>query len=145
MKTYCHFLEDNLPGLSPICTAGVNFASVGSSRECCRVCPFSDQGNLPLCPNLDVYTFLSKDSTGAQVIDAQFECFAEPTAPIDERCPSCPQLMVIETRTSDIFSYHPFHEPTTSHRPDRPLHFLDHPLFTGAGLAISELKKRLGS
>lgn len=100
MKTFCHFLEDDLRGGYPRCTAGVNFASVGPSRALCRVCPLSDLGNVPLCPNVEVYTFLSKDSIGAQVIDAEFECFADPALPAEECSPCCPYPEIIEAPTS---------------------------------------------
>jgi len=104
MKTFCHFLEDGSPGQSQRCGAGVNFVSVGPSRSLCRTCAWSDMGNIPLCPNLEVYTFLSKDSSGDQVIKVEFECFADDTLPAEERCQHCPHPELVEVRTSDEVS-----------------------------------------
>jgi len=100
MKTFCHFLEDGSPGQSQRCVAGVNFASVGRSRSLCRVCALSDLGNIPLCPNIQVYTFLSKDSSGDQVIKVEVKCLAGPTLPAEERCQRCPHPWKVTVRTS---------------------------------------------
>ena len=100
-KTFCQFLKEDSLSPHPICTAGINFASVGPSRALCRVCPLAELGDDPLCPNAEVYTYLSEDSTGAHVIRVEFACWADST---EERCPLCPDTMIIEDPTNIVFS-----------------------------------------
>jgi hypothetical protein len=101
MNDFCRFLENDLHSQMLRCGAGVNFSSVGTSRELCQTCSLSNLGNVPLCPHIEVYTFLSKDSTGAWLIQAEFECFADPSLPSEERCQNCPNTKNIETWTSE--------------------------------------------
>ena len=101
MNDFCHFLENDLHGRMLRCGVGVNFASVGPARERCKSCSLSNLGNVPLCPHIEVYTFLSKDSPGSQVVVVEYECFADPSLPSEERCQNCPNTKNIETWTSE--------------------------------------------
>jgi len=101
MNDFCHFLENDLHSQMLRCGAGVNFVSVGPARELCKSCSLSNLGNVPVCPHVDVHTFLSKGSSSSQVAVAKYECFADPSLPTEERCQNCPQTKNIETWTSE--------------------------------------------
>jgi hypothetical protein len=101
MNDFCRFLENDLHSRMLRCGAGVNFASVGTSRELCKTCSLSNLGNGPLCPHLEMYTFLSKDSSGGHIVVAEYECFADPSLPAEERCHHCPHPKNIETWASE--------------------------------------------
>jgi len=101
MNDFCHFLENDNHSRMLRCSVGVNFASVGPARELCKSCSLSNFGNVPQCPHIEVYTFLAKDSKGARMIQAEFECFADPSLPAEERCQNCPNTENIETWTNE--------------------------------------------
>ena len=101
MNDFCHFLENDNHSRMLRCGAGVNFVSVGPARERCRSCPLSNLGDIPLCPHIEVYTFLSNDSSCAQMVVAEYECFADTSLPAEERCHHCPHPKPIETWTSE--------------------------------------------
>ncbi len=88
MNDFCPFLEDEHLLEGKRCTAGVNFASVGPNRALCRLCQLSDLGTLPLCPNVEVFTFIRNSPEGI-FIEAEFDCLANDLQP-EERCQSCP-------------------------------------------------------
>ena len=100
MKALCQFLHDDSRSPHPICTSGINFASVGPSCAFCRVCPLADLGDVPLCPNAEVYTYLSEASTGTRVIRAEFACWADPP---EEHCQHCPDTLIAEDPKSIMF------------------------------------------
>ncbi len=88
MNDFCPFLEDDPLMEGKLCTAGVNFANVGTDRERCRLCPLSNPVNTPLCPNVEVFTFIRNSPEGI-FIEAEFDCLAN-DLPMEERCQSCP-------------------------------------------------------
>ena len=96
MKEICPFLKRS-HGQEQICSAGVNFRSVGKNREMCRVCPLAELGNVPLCENLEVYTYMERamrESNGIVEFDwtvlVETECFPSPLIPGQDRCAGCP-------------------------------------------------------
>lgn len=90
MKGSCQFLEPAVFDRELRCAAGVNFASVGPQREVCRVCPLAELGDLPLCPNVDVYTYLKGNSATAVEVKVEFACLADAATPAEARCARCP-------------------------------------------------------
>ncbi len=106
MNDFCPFLEDEHLLEGKRCTAGVNFASVGPDRKLCRLCPLSDLGTLPLCPNIEVFTF-TRNSPEGIFIEAEFGCLAN-DLPTEERCQSCPdyfgQLLSIHVKEGLLVS-----------------------------------------
>jgi hypothetical protein len=90
MKRSCHFLKPDLLAHGLRCTAGVNFASVGPDREVCRVCPLADLGDLPLCPNVDVYTHLAWCASATARVEVEFSCLVDSAAPTEGHCARCP-------------------------------------------------------
>ncbi len=89
MNDFCQFLKPDRSGLELDCTAGVNFSSVGTDRALCRVCPLTDLGGVPLCPNVDVYTFLRNGPDGATVVEVEYACLANADLSTDARCQNC--------------------------------------------------------
>jgi hypothetical protein len=90
MKEFCPFLQPELHSRSLRCTAGINFAAVGSNRERCNSCSFGNQGELPLCPEIEVYTFLDGSLNGGSVVRARYICMAE-AGVLEAPCATCPQ------------------------------------------------------
>ena len=88
MKSSCLFLETRHPEGVMCCTAAVNFASVGAERALCRKCPLASLGDLPLCPNAEVYAFLRNSPTGESV-EVEFACLADAIPP-EARCQGSP-------------------------------------------------------
>ena len=88
MKDSCQFLEPAVFARELRCAAGVNFASVGPDREVCRVCPLAELGDLPLCLNVDVYTYLKGNSAAA--VEGEFACLTDAATPPEARCARCP-------------------------------------------------------
>jgi len=88
LNDYCPFLENDTLKDGPRCAAGVNFVNVGPNRALCQTCPLSKLVDLPLCPNVEVYTSL-RNSPDGEFIDVEFACFAVDVHP-DERCQGCP-------------------------------------------------------
>ena len=101
MKDFCHFLDLEPSGMAPRCESGVNFASVGFHRERCCICPLADLGEKPLCPNVDVYTFLDVQRAGNDRIEVQFDCAGDHTPKSDERCPNCPDTLETTSRAPE--------------------------------------------
>ena len=87
MKEFCQFIKLQL-ATAPCCTAGVNFGSVGSDRALCRLCPLADLGQIPLCPYVDVHTWLRNGPSGA-TIEAELVCRADAEALSQLRCQGC--------------------------------------------------------
>lgn len=88
MKDYCQFLQMR-SGREPICTAGVNFYSVGKNREICCACPLADLGDIFLCKYLDVYVYQDW-SRGNWTMRVEGECCLGPDAPAGAQCAGCP-------------------------------------------------------
>jgi len=89
MKDHCQFLKPESPVRILRCTAGINFAIVGPNRERCRVCPLADLGDLPLCPNADVYAYLTGNISMARV-EIEFACLADVATRAATHCALCP-------------------------------------------------------
>jgi hypothetical protein len=97
MKDCCQFLEPESFGHGLRCAAGINFASVGSDREMCSVCPLARLGDLPFCPNVDVYTYLRRSASATVSVEVEFVCLLDAAAPTEARCARCPaQAQAIE-------------------------------------------------
>ena len=88
MNDFCPYLEDDPLMEGKRCAAGVNFVNVGPDRKLCRLCPLSNLINIPLCPNVEVFTFI-RNSPEGYFIEAEFDCMAN-DLPMEERCQSCP-------------------------------------------------------
>ena len=88
MNDFCPYLEDDPLMEGKRCAAGVNFLNVGADRKLCRLCPLSNLVNTPLCPNVEVFTFIRNSPEGI-FIEAEFDCLANDLQP-EERCQSCP-------------------------------------------------------
>ena len=88
MKDFCPFLEIGKTTENKYCNAGINFRIVGAKRELCQLCPFADISDSPLCPNMDLYTFLNKTEKG-WIITMRFDCL-EDDLPPEDRCQECP-------------------------------------------------------
>ena len=91
MKDYCRYLRVDFRREDKFCTAGVNFTSVGPDRAGCRVCPLSDLGELPLCPNVKIYTYLRAGPSGVTEVGVKFDCLAGTEMPAEARCDHCPE------------------------------------------------------
>ena len=106
MNDFCPFLEDEHLMEVKRCTAGVNFASVGPNRALCRLCRLSDLSTLPLCPNVEVYTYVHNSPEGG-FMDIEFDCLAD-DLPAEARCQSCPdhfgQLLSVSVKESFLVS-----------------------------------------
>jgi hypothetical protein len=88
LKDFCLFLEDDPFMEGKMCSAGVNFANVGPDRAICRLCKLSNLGDVPLCPNVEVYTYYCNSTEGA-FVEVDFYCQANDLQP-QARCQSCP-------------------------------------------------------
>ena len=88
MKDSCYFLEERSAGQLG-CAAGANFYSVGRARELCRTCPLADLGSVPLCENLNVYTYRERKKLN-WVIRVEVECSLDARTPSGLRCAACP-------------------------------------------------------
>jgi len=86
--------------------AGINFAAVGADRALCRVCPMADLGDVHLCEHVDVCTVLSKDKTGALLIEVNVWCALGNSATHDEeRCARCSARRGVVQVTSQTTSW----------------------------------------
>lgn len=87
MKGFCRFAR--LPSATaPCCTAGVNFGSVGDGRALCHLCPLADLGQIPLCPYVDVHTWLRNGLFDA-IIEVELTCRADAEVLTQLRCQDC--------------------------------------------------------
>jgi len=89
MKGYCRFLKVTHHTQANSCATGLNFASVGSERALCLICPLADLGEASLCPNAEVYTVL-RNSSGRALMEVEFACLAYTLLP-EARCQGCPE------------------------------------------------------
>lgn len=94
MRDSCQFLKSDQFRHELRCSAGVNFAFVGSDRAVCRVCPLAELGHLPLCPNADVYTFLTGSLSGTARVEVTFACLADAVVRATAQCAQCPEQAV---------------------------------------------------
>ena len=88
MNDFCPFLENDPLMEGQRCAAGVNFVTVGPNRSLCQVCPLSKLGDLPFCPNAEIYTYFRNSSKGP-FIDVEYECLANDLQQ-EARCQGCP-------------------------------------------------------
>jgi len=92
MKDYCRFLRTDFRSKDELfCTVGVNFAAVGPDRAICRVCSLSELGKLPLCPNVNIYTYLRAGPSGVTEVGVKFDCLAGTEMLAEARCDHCPE------------------------------------------------------
>ena len=77
MKDFCRFLELDTSIHQLRCVAGINFVSVGQNRELCRVCPLAELGDIPLCPNADVYIYLRRGAAETAEVEVKFACLVK--------------------------------------------------------------------
>lgn len=91
MADFCQYLKPERFGYGLRCAAGVNFASVGQDRAVCRVCPLAQLGNVPLCPNLEVYTYLQGGFSNTTRVDVECACLTDATTRAAAQCVQCPE------------------------------------------------------
>lgn len=98
MKDFCQFLQMS-NDREPVCTAGLNFCSVGKNREVCHSCPLANLGDIFLCKYLDVYVYQDW-SRGGQAMRVEGECCLGSNTPDGIHCAGCPapgQLRTVKT------------------------------------------------
>jgi hypothetical protein len=98
MKDFCRFLELDTSIHQRRCAAGINFVSVGQNRELCRICPLAELGDIPLCPNADVYVYLRRGAAETAEVEVKFACGVNDTSREEALCAGCP------ARSRDIVS-----------------------------------------
>ena len=91
MRDFCQFLKPKLFANGLRCTAGINFASVGPDRATCRVCPLAELGDLPLCPNVEVYTYLKGGVSTTARVEVESACLADAATRAAAQCALCPE------------------------------------------------------
>jgi hypothetical protein len=91
MRDFCQFLKPERFACGLRCTAGINFASVGQDRATCRVCPLAELGDLPLCPNVEVYTYLKGGASTTARVEVEFACLADAATRAAAQCVLCPE------------------------------------------------------
>ncbi len=113
MDFYCQFLctdQEQKQG----CAAGVNFYSVGSGRELCRVCPLRELGDHLVCEHMEISIHqLAANEEGTLV--AMAICDLDDKAPEAARCRGCPGPFwhkILTTSTATILTMH--HRPRAS-------------------------------
>jgi len=91
MRDSCQFLKSDQFRHELHCSAGVNFTFVGSDRALCRVCPLAELGDLPLCPNADVYAFLTGTVSATARVEVKSACLADAAMRATAQCAQCPE------------------------------------------------------
>lgn len=100
MKDFCRFLRSDPAAHQSQCVAGINFVSVGQGRALCRACPLAELGDLPLCPNADVYIYLRRGHSEAAEIEVRFGCGVSDAAQDPIRCAGCPACVQVHLEPS---------------------------------------------
>ena len=113
MNDSCQFLKIYPDRKQAICTAAINFCTVGANREICRICPLSEMGTNAVCDHMDVYVYQERYRDDLVIT---VEVFCDHIDDVDEwsRCSACPGLKWYEitTKTAAVGLVRQHTEPT---------------------------------